>query len=578
MSKTRIKLSSYSGHRKYDRQSATLIDNMDGIALIQFCDEVPISLPSDLIIPVNVKKYTLTEYSQIVKVGDWVRTNGDGNIKEVITLEGQVGEIGNYYDEINQTEKSALFIWQNRFPGNSGKKNQIKKGFDYSWMVFLDNKDAFIELITGKDNSPKVKCSCCEKEVELFDLDLINKKRICVTCLQNLYTKCDECGSFIEKDKLILQDGKLYCSSCHKKVYIECSCCKVIVYKDQIKIGKKDKKYYCANCYSQLFTSCGGCKLEMFKKDNLHRQGIDGSYYCKPCFNERFGTCDKCGNYQYHDDLRIDEDTGKKYCLNCWRQIAPIKDYRFVPKYEFQKFAWENTLFLGFELEIDTPPNILPEQVAIRFSNFLKKEGINDYMYFKHDGSIKGFELVTHPLTLQFMHKNLKMKTWLSWLASNNCTSYDNEHCGLHIHVNKKFFKVLDVVKLRLFIKNNWEPVVKFSQRNGIGMSYCSPDPASVKEILGCRAQQGRYWALNLNTGDKQTIEFRIFRGTLRHERLIATMQFIDAICHFVKTIGITSLYNEKIKKDSWAPFLEWCQKSNRYDHLVKLIKRGKLR
>ncbi len=216
--------------------------------------------------------------------------------------------------------------------------------------------------------------------------------------------------------------------------------------------------------------------------------------------------------------------------------------------------------------------------IATQFQSYLKKEKIAEYIYFKHDGSIEGFEIVTHPMTSQFIHKKLRLKPMLSWLKVHKCKSYDSEHCGLHIHANKKFFREIDIVKLRLFFKTNWEPIIKFAQRNGKGMNFCQPDPSTIKDIINCKTPHGRYWGININTGSKGTVEFRVFRGTLRHERLLASLQFVDAICHFVKAVGITSLIEGKEKKKSWEPFLKWIKESNRYDHLVRLIKKGKLR
>lgn len=59
----------------------------------------------------------------------------------------------------------------------------------------------------------------------------------------------------------------------------------------------------------------------------------------------------------------------------------------------------------------------------------------------------------------------------------------------------------------------------------------------------------GRYVAVNLENYD--TIEFRLFRGTLRHKTFLATLQLIDEICK--RAIRL----NDKVLEGmSWSDFV----------------------
>ena len=53
------------------------------------------------------------------------------------------------------------------------------------------------------------------------------------------------------------------------------------------------------------------------------------------------------------------------------------------------------------------------------------------------------------------------------------------------------------------------------------------------------KATGDRYEALNVN-GDK-TVEFRIFRGSLRYESIMAALEFVNAVCEFC-TPGVVSM------------------------------------
>ena len=59
----------------------------------------------------------------------------------------------------------------------------------------------------------------------------------------------------------------------------------------------------------------------------------------------------------------------------------------------------------------------------------------------------------------------------------------------------------------------------------------------------------GRYVAVNL--ANYQTIDFRIFRGSLRYETFIATLQLVDEICHLA-----LRLHDYQMEELSWSEFV----------------------
>ena len=73
----------------------------------------------------------------------------------------------------------------------------------------------------------------------------------------------------------------------------------------------------------------------------------------------------------------------------------------------------------------------------------------------------------------------------------------------------------------------------------------------SPKEILedakkGCN---GRYACVNIT--NYHTIEFRMFRGTLKYNTLIATLELVDKICELA-----TDLTDTELKSVSWSDFV----------------------
>lgn len=71
----------------------------------------------------------------------------------------------------------------------------------------------------------------------------------------------------------------------------------------------------------------------------------------------------------------------------------------------------------------------------------------------------------------------------------------------------------------------------------------------------------GRYTCINLqNVG---TIEFRMFRGTLKYNTFIATLQLVDKICELA-----VNLSDEEIKNMPWTTFAGECRKKELVQYL----------
>jgi len=87
--------------------------------------------------------------------------------------------------------------------------------------------------------------------------------------------------------------------------------------------------------------------------------------------------------------------------------------------------------------------------------------------------------------------------------------------------------------------------------------TYKSADP---------RQMQDRYEALNL--ANKATVEFRIFRGTLKRESLFKSLEFCDALIHFCKDCSVNVSDTRRVDK-----FIEYVKlNSKEWPHLWAFI------
>ena len=80
------------------------------------------------------------------------------------------------------------------------------------------------------------------------------------------------------------------------------------------------------------------------------------------------------------------------------------------------------------------------------------------------------------------------------------------------------------------------------------------------------KGDKGRYACINLC--NYNTIEFRIFRGTLKYNTLIATLQMVEHICQTAM-----ELTDEEITALSWPEFIEGIE----HEELIQYLKERRL-
>ena len=138
--------------------------------------------------------------------------------------------------------------------------------------------------------------------------------------------------------------------------------------------------------------------------------------------------------------------------------------------------------------------------------------------------------------------------------------SHMTNTCGLHIHVNRDAFgetheeqeKVIE--RILFFTELHWNELFTFSRRSPYSMNRWAARygiEKTGKQILdkAKKGNVGRYAAINLCP--YQTIEFRLFRGTLKLNTLYATLQLVNKICDTA-----LSMSEAEIEQQSWRDFV----------------------
>lgn len=168
-------------------------------------------------------------------------------------------------------------------------------------------------------------------------------------------------------------------------------------------------------------------------------------------------------------------------------------------------------------------------------------------------------------MTLNYHRKGMAWADILHKAVSMGYKSHQAGTCGLHVHVNRNAFGRTEdeqeacIARILYFFEKHWEELLKFSRRTQRQLDRWAArygykeQPREILEHAKKGYHGGRYTCVNLQ--NDSTIEFRMFRGTLKLNTLIATLQLVDRICEVA-----ICLSDEEVKNMSWSTFVSGCQ------------------
>lgn len=341
-----------------------------------------------------------------------------------------------------------------------------------------------------------------------------------------------------------LFDGTELCGNCYDSETVVCACCGERIWAEDAETDSHIS--LCQNCYERYYTRCTDCERII---------SFDDAYYA--------------------DD---DDDPDYPYCSDCIGHVRNarkcIQSYSYKP---LPIFYGEGSRFFGVELEIDDGGESNTNAVALM--NIANKTA--EHIYCKHDGSLSdGFEIVTHPMTLAYHMDAMPWEQILESAVQMHYLSHQAGSCGLHIHVNRDAFgrtaaeQEAAIARVLFFVENHWNELLRFSRRTRYQMEqwaarYGRKDNPKEQIEHVKNNFSDRYRAVNLT--NSTTVEFRMFRGTLRYNTLIATLQLVNEICELA-----CSLSDDEMELLTW---MDLCARIGNlhYPELVQYLKERRL-
>jgi len=405
---------------------------------------------------------------------------------------------------------------------------------------------------------------------------------VCRKCRPTLVV-CNKCATHHFKKNIPLKTVRTFiCSDCVSDFFLCKSCGKI--HNKEFKREVEDK-VICSDCErtkTRGCTHCGG----MFFKTNLERRG--SHTLCMKC-SEDFVPCDSCGTIVHDSTLNeveadeTDEDlidfddiieSTIRICNSCHRAYrdrhAIVHSWNYMPmRFNYFKTKEDNgnPRFYGLELEFCTNK---PD--SYRFAEKLQKkfDKQQNYFYMKTDGSLPshGLELVTHPMSRRFW-KSWRWDEILKWLVSEGCTSHDGGSCGIHIHTAKNIGEINEV-KLGCFINEHSEFVQKVARRGSVEYTRYKRKGSFRRKRV--HTDTTKYNAINFGRDD--TIELRIFRGSLLYNSFISSVEFYDLLLSFLRVNSIVEI----VKANAPERFVDYVLKHRRrYNELYQYFVRRRL-
>jgi len=332
--------------------------------------------------------------------------------------------------------------------------------------------------------------------------------------------------------------------------------------------------YFCAECAGKfsICYECGEPNKEVFE--------IDDIVMCRNCRSEYCIRCSDCGTWVYSETSYCVGDNrlvcaecfeDYYYCEGCGEYVPEdhVCPYVSIHNYNakfwdiFPNFAAANNgpLFgMEFELEVNSE---YKDEAAVDFCDLFKVP-----CFAKEDGSLGsgGIEINFAPLSFQEVEEKLlsvfESESMNEWVSDYSATSWDNGRCGIHIHVSRDQLDESDITLIQsiIFSEYNYEYIRRLSGRDsGYGYirsgrpttyfgefanTYGDVSQEFVQKYLDkfsrvlCTwlsptAIHDRYEGVNLIP--RNTIEFRLFRGTFYTKRVRAYFQFLRTLIEYVK-------------------------------------------
>ena len=393
-------------------------------------------------------------------------------------------------------------------------------------------------------------CSWCNERSHNTECHCIGDEEICDECYGRSF-ECNWCDNRFPEDEAILASGgnESICEPCWEKWGQQCDWCGSNESEDEIHSaidrGGRDCEI-CIDCLENATTTCDDCG-EMVHVD--YSAWDDSISLCVGCIEDDWVRCCDCDQFIRINDAFYAQHafSSSSYCDGCWdanREDCHSQRPPFV-------FHGKPPQFLGVELEIDRPEGSYDEHHdALDKVNDI----MGDFVWTCEDGSLRnGFEIVSLPASMD-VHYRKPWEGLLKAMVREGYRSHNVSTCGIHVHVSRKSFgesveqQERGISIILYLMEKFWNEWKRFSRRSEARLNewarrYLSSDEPMEEDLILNKAKQYiKYSCVSLCRPD--TLEFRIFRGSLRYKTFMAAVELVDSLVSLAVRSSINDVYD----------------------------------
>ena len=349
---------------------------------------------------------------------------------------------------------------------------------------------------------------------------------------------CIACDTTLNSDDgTTTSSGDPVCESC----MIMCIRCESVITVDD-EYNDVEGELWCQRCTRDNATWCDSC-------DNYftgYSYGADDSNdtFCERCFENCTSYCEECDNY-YVD--------GCVYNHEGEDDSRTIHDYSYRPDPIFHSSEEEQTrLYFGIEIETEVRGGDYSDRrVAADYAQALEAQRL---AYLKSDGSLEcGFEIVTHPMSHSyFMNDASVLWNTIDTLKNRySMMAWGTKTCGLHIHISRNGFSGgSHQHRFLQLVYNNKDFYEVLAGRSSSHWAKFDDniDPNTGRKSLKHKFDRhgsDRYSAVNTN--NRNTLEMRIFRGSLNTRFIKSCIDLAHASVEFTRVMSVPEVREHKL-------------------------------
>ena len=352
----------------------------------------------------------------------------------------------------------------------------------------------------------------------------------------------------------------------HTGCIIKCTDCSLAVGKEIVKRIEVDQ--YCPRCVITYIeengelSKCNICEVSVSKSRAVYSEYLN-DILCPSCDINRYFVCENCTFEGRHFEMNNHDCRDYIAFENLISHMVHSYNYKPSPI-----FSGADHYYLGVELEIEFKGNIREDNMVDTVNNLYNKLGTRGYLKF--DGSLEdGIEIVTHPMSLQYHQEVFPWRDLLLDLQKNKFRSWNTDNCGLHVHICKPNAYKDEAHRIRFMklIYDNQEQAQLIAGRGCTEYASFDDKGSIIAKVKYDQQDSDRYSAINVENDN--TDEIRIFRGSLRPERVLCAIEFVHASVEYTRNMRIVP----KNKPLSWVRFVAYVSNnSDKYPNLFLIM------